>query len=533
MPILKRLSLLAWLCAASFISLGQAAEKSSDNKKNDAAFWNSVYAENHVLDVQISITRDAWDAMQPQRRERRPGEEGPRVDFGNQFPYAKAKVVIDGLSLPDTGMRFKGNSSYRFASRGLKRPFKIDTNRFVKGQKLHGRTKLNFSNAFIDSAFMKEKLGYELYRAAGMPTPGVGWAAVTLTIEGLAEKKPLGIYVIIEQVDDRYIGQNLGKASKGSLLMKPESMDDWRYLGVEPKAYERYNIKVGEKNADQIRQFAELLKLVEQGSDDEFAREIGKRMDLKQFAGYLAATSILVNIDSYIGMPHNYYLVMDKADGRLRMLPWDLNETFGTFTMGRDPETLVNWGIDRPWISRRRIVERLFATEQFPKLYRNAVTKLMKNDFTEKKYFARIAEFEKAIAPHVKKDTDGPGSEGLRIGINGDSEGINRAVNRRVLAIKPFITRRIESVNSQLAGKSEGESIAGREKRRRPPNPPSGQPRVTQLLPAMDVLDRDKNGEISAREIEEAAARLKSLDRNNDGKLDEVELRPRPERRPR
>ena len=316
MPILKRLSLLAWLCAASFTSLGLAAEKSSDNKKADAAFWNSVYAENHVLDVQISITREAWDAMQPQRRERRPGEDGPRVDFGNQFPYAKTKVVIDGLSLPDTGMRFKGNSSYRFASRGLKRPFKIDTNRFAKGQKLHGRTKLNFSNAFLDSAFMKEKLGYELYHAAGMPTPGVGWADVTLTIEGLAKKKPLGIYVIIEQVDDRYIGQNLGKASKGSLLMKPESVDDWRYLGEEPKAYERYNIKLGEKNVDQIRRFAKLLKLVEQGSDDEFAREIGKRMNLEQFAGYLAATSILVNIDSYIGMPHNYYLLMDKADGR-------------------------------------------------------------------------------------------------------------------------------------------------------------------------------------------------------------------------
>ncbi len=527
---------LSGLLTAFFITFaphGQAAEKSSDNRKGDAAFWNSVYAENHVLDVQISITREAWDAMQPRQRERRPGEGGPRVDFGNQFPYAKAEVVIDGQSFPDTGMRFKGNSSYRFASRGLKRPFKIDTNRFVKGQKLHGRTKLNFSNAFIDSAFMKEKLGYELYRAAGMPTPGVGWAAVTLTIEGLAEKKPLGIYVIIEQVDDRYIEQNLGKASKGSLLMKPESLDDWRYLGEEPKAYERYNIKVGEKNVDQIRRFAELLKLVEQGSDDEFVREIGKRMNLEQFAGYLAATSILVNIDSYIGMPHNYYLLMDKADGKLRMLPWDLNETFGTFTMGRSPEMLVKWDIDRPWISRRRIVERLFATEQFPKLYRNAVTKLMKNDFTEKKYFARIAEFEKAIALHVKKDTDGPGSEGLRMGINGDSEGINRAVNRRVLAIKPFITRRIESVNSQLAGKSKGEPIASREKRRRPSNPTGGPQRITQMLPAMDVLDRDKNGEISTREIEQAVARLKSLDRNDNGKLDEVELRPNPERRPR
>ena len=467
MPILKRLSLLTWLCAASFISLGQAAEKSSDNKKADAAFWNSVYAENHVLDVQISITREAWDAMQPQRRERRPGEDGPRVDFGNQFPYAKTKVVIDGLSLPDTGMRFKGNSSYRFASRGLKRPFKIDTNRFVNGQKLHGRSKLNFSNAFLDSAFMKEKLGYELYHAAGLPTPGVGWADITLTIEGLAKKKPLGIYVIIEQVDDRYIGQNLGKASKGSLLMKPESMDDWRYLGEEPKAYERYNIKLGEKNVDQIRRFAELLKLVEQGSDDEFAREIGKRMNLEQFAGYLAATSILVNIDSYIGMPHNYYLLMDKADGKLRMLPWDLNETFGTFTMGRSPEMLVKWDIDRPWISKRRLSERLFETESFRKRYRTAVAKLMKEHFTEEKLFERIDTFEKAITPHIKKDEIGKGFSGMKMGINGDSNGVNKAVDRRVFAIKPFILQRITSVNDQLTGKTEGEKIQGRRKRPR------------------------------------------------------------------
>ena len=467
MPILKRLSLLAWLCAASFTSLGLAAEKSSDNKKADAAFWNSVYAENHVLDVQISLSRVAWEAMQPKRRERRPGEDGPRVDFGNQFPYAKTKVVIDGLSLPDTGMRFKGNSSYRFASRGLKRPFKIDTNRFTKGQKLHGRTKLNFSNAFLDSAFMKEKLGYELYHAAGMPTPGVGWADVTLTIEGLAKKKPLGIYVIIEQVDDRYIGQNLGKASKGSLLMKPESMDDWRYLGEEPKAYERYNIKVGEKNVDQIRRFAKLLKLVEQGSDDEFAREIGKRMNLEQFAGYLAATSILVNIDSYIGMPHNYYLLMDKADGRLRMLPWDLNETFGTFTMGRSPEMLAKWDIDRPWISKRRLSERLFETESFRKRYRTAVAKLMKEHFTEEKLFERIDTFEKAITPHIKKDEIGKGFSGMKMGINGDSNGVNKAVDRRVFAIKPFILQRIISVNDQLTGKTEGEKIQGRRKRPR------------------------------------------------------------------
>jgi Ca2+-binding EF-hand superfamily protein len=42
----------------------------------------------------------------------------------------------------------------------------------------------------------------------------------------------------------------------------------------------------------------------------------------------------------------------------------------------------------------------------------------------------------------------------------------------------------------------------------------------------MDALDKDKNGELSAEEIENASAALKSLDKNSDGKLDEVETRP-------
>ncbi|MDP6795442.1 MAG: hypothetical protein QGG00_08630, partial [Verrucomicrobiota bacterium] len=168
-------------------------------------------------------------------------------------------------------------------------------------------------------------------------------------------------------------------------------------------------------------------------------------------------------------------------------------------------------------------------TESFPKLYRAALAKLMKEHFIEARLFERIDAFEQAIAPHM----NAADLEGLRMGIDGDERGFNGAVGRRILAIKPFITRRIESVNAQLGGRSEGATIDGRRSRRRPPNPPGDRPRVTQMIPAMDVLDRDKNGELSAREIEQAVSRLKSLDRNNDGKLDEIELRPSPERRPR
>jgi len=53
------------------------------------------------------------------------------------------------------------------------------------------------------------------------------------------------------------------------------------------------------------------------------------------------------------------------------------------------------------------------------------------------------------------------------------------------------------------------------------------------VMPLMAALDADKDGELSAKEIANAAKALKKLDKNNDGKVDRAELRPqfrRPDR---
>lgn len=44
--------------------------------------------------------------------------------------------------------------------------------------------------------------------------------------------------------------------------------------------------------------------------------------------------------------------------------------------------------------------------------------------------------------------------------------------------------------------------------------------------PLADAIDKDKNGELSADEIADAVAALKALDKNNDGKIDMMEMRP-------
>ena len=49
---------------------------------------------------------------------------GARIaSFGNEYAYAKAEVVIDGKPFADAGLRFKGNSSYRFSRGSMKKPF--------------------------------------------------------------------------------------------------------------------------------------------------------------------------------------------------------------------------------------------------------------------------------------------------------------------------------------------------------------------------------------------------------------------------
>ena len=425
---------------------------------NDA-FWKSVYEDNHVLQIEMKVSRESWDSMQPQRGKN--ARENERLDFANEFNYAKVEITIDGQPFPDAGLRFKGNSSYRFSRGSLKKPFKIDTNRFVKGQKLHGRTKLNLSNAFLDSAFMKEKLAYELYRAAGLPSPQTGWANVVLSVEGIAEKKPLGIYVVIEQMDERYLKENLKGDPQQSILAKPESLDDWEYLGKNPDAYQRYNLKIGKTNTPTIQRFMETMRLIQTASDREFAEKIQDYVDLENFAGYLAATSLLANIDSYIGMPHNYYLLLNDPQDKLKLLPWDVNEAFGTFTLGRPAEQLANWDIDRPWIARRRLLERLFETEQFPKLYRIALIELMEKAFTEKLIFARIEEFKNALSP-VIQNLGNKALDSFEMGIEGDDRGRNLSVERPTLAIKPFVKQRIRSVEAQLKGTEKGVSLSRR-----------------------------------------------------------------------
>ena len=68
------LTVLAAISLSLPLVFGEETKASPDqDKSND--FWNSVYEDNYVVEIDISLTKEAWESMQPTQTER--GRGGP------------------------------------------------------------------------------------------------------------------------------------------------------------------------------------------------------------------------------------------------------------------------------------------------------------------------------------------------------------------------------------------------------------------------------------------------------------------------
>ncbi|MBU6402809.1 MAG: CotH kinase family protein, partial [Verrucomicrobia bacterium] len=116
------------------------------------------------------------------------GPEGKRNGLasamGIEFKYVHADLEFEGQTYTDVAVRYKGNGTFLESRGSLKRSLKVDLNKYVKGQKLAGITKLNLHNNVTDASWMNEVLSHRLYRDAGVPAPRTAYARVFVTVPG-------------------------------------------------------------------------------------------------------------------------------------------------------------------------------------------------------------------------------------------------------------------------------------------------------------------------------------------------------------
>ncbi|MBR4628095.1 MAG: CotH kinase family protein [Ruminococcus sp.] len=197
-------------------------------------------------------------------------------------------------------------------------------------------------------------------------------------------------------------------------------------------------------DADKQRVIAALRSLSE-GS-------IESCIDTDEVISYFAAHNFVLNYDSYTGsMLHNYYLM--EKDGKLSMLPWDYNLSFGGFGGGApgnggDDEhdnsatSLVNTGIDTPVSggidSSRPMWDWIADNEEYLQKYHEILDGLISDYFESGDFEKQIDEVYEMILPYVEKDTTAfYKSEEFKTGYS---------------TLKEFCMLRAKSIRAQLDG---------------------------------------------------------------------------------
>lgn len=183
-----------------------------------------------------------------------------------------------------------------------------------------------------------------------------------------------------------------GRGSSGGSL---------EYIDDNTESYSSiFDNVVGKGTEKDFRRVVQALKALSEGEDLE------TYFDIDQILRYLAAHTIVVNLDSYSSsMAQNYYVY--ERDGKITILPWDYNLAWGGFQNG-NTSSVINFPIDTPLsgvnMSERPLIDKLFANTEYLERYHGYLQQLMDSYFADGKFEEKINTLETLISDYVSKD---------------------------------------------------------------------------------------------------------------------------------
>ncbi len=303
---MKKVLLLLVVGLVSFNSFGQNA---GDNIFNTGQL---------IHEIRISFATNAWlDTLKQY------------YTLGNQLDsniYLMAtSVQFDGVSYDSVGCKFKGNSSYNNSSD--KKSWKLDFEEFKANNEIDGLKQLNLNNGFKDPTLLREKICLDFLRYYGLPAPRADYANVYVN------NQLWGFYVLVEEVDKAFVKTHFG--NKGGNLFKGDPHGDLRWKGANPTLYYAdYELKTNED----INDWSDLLWLLDNINNtpagQQYRDSLNASFNTSSFIKSWATTSLFVNLDSYTGSGHNYYVYHNTDSNRFEWINWDVNEAFGVFVNG-------------------------------------------------------------------------------------------------------------------------------------------------------------------------------------------------------
>ncbi|MDH5674345.1 MAG: CotH kinase family protein [Myxococcales bacterium] len=267
---------------------------------------------NRLLEVRITLADSDWELIRSQERSLFDifgGDDCQADPFGSPFTFVPADVSVDGVEVPNAGVRKKGF----FGSLSYDKPsLKIDFGEYVPGQTLEGMRRMTLNNNKQDESHLNQCLGYAFFRDAGVPAPRCNFARV------LVNNVDLGVYTHVESVKKPFLRQHFdddgGNLYEGTLS---DFRSGWQ------GTFEQKTNQVSDPSR------ADLQAVIDAAvAPGDAVAALEAVVDVERFISFWAVESLVGHGDGYSANTNNFYVYADPTDGRFVFMPWGADQLF-------------------------------------------------------------------------------------------------------------------------------------------------------------------------------------------------------------
>jgi hypothetical protein len=245
---------------------------------------------------------------------------------------------------------------------------------------------LNFGNLVNDPSCMREKISYDLCRKL-VPVSRADYAIISVN------GSEIGLYLQLEEVDDNFLARNF-ENNNYNLYKSSDNGASLKYQGGNKSDYiKEYDLKTNTDVGDWSG-LIQMLDKLNNTSDTNFVKIVGKCLDLDNCIRYLAYNMVTSNFDSYTGSSRNFYLYDDQISKQFKLIPWDFNLGMGNFPNNWDIITIDAFNI--PNLSIRPLAQRILSIDTLKQAYGRYISYMI-NYIMCPDTFAALAERIKPV----------------------------------------------------------------------------------------------------------------------------------------
>jgi hypothetical protein len=325
---------------------------------------DSFYQMDNVVTIDITMDAEDWETLrnaEPHGRNKLLEDDhdarcAAKSYTGNRYDWFTAsEVKVSGTAFPEGG-------PYSFERVGIKKrsfcgsfsrtkpALALDFSEYKDNEEeiedLIGTKYITLNNSKQDDTYIRQALGYELFRQAGLPYSRCNFARVRIN----GEDK--GFYINIEPIKKRHIQHNFIGNDAGNLY-EIEIDEDFEQAMMDADRISWEGFSDFEDKAD--------LKLA---TREIASGALDSVIDVNQFLRYFAMEALLKHHDGYTGNQNNTYIYNDvtavetpvTANVNFKFIPWGLDQILmeenATFHL-RKQSVLSEWVIEDDDLFRR------------------------------------------------------------------------------------------------------------------------------------------------------------------------------------